>query len=132
VLPEYLGERVDMRDTSRAFVRLHSHRNYSFRTSEPGDAVPGVDFEIDAAVFGNTTRFPNDPGRRKKGNLEARIKLVYDDRRIGYWTSEHLCPKDQLAQLMLEPAKAVKKGDELLLPYGEDFWSNIEGEYRAQ
>ncbi|CCA66637.1 hypothetical protein PIIN_00320 [Serendipita indica DSM 11827] len=64
------------------------------------------EMHIDGTSCGNETRFINDPRRAERVNCVIR--------RI--WVDGHL-------YFGIEASKRIKRGHELYLSYGNDFWS---------
>lgn len=95
----YLGElHSSCTANVREIVARHCGRNYNFTmTSE---------MHIDGTSCGNETRFINDPRRAERVNCVIR--------RI--WVDGHL-------YFGIEASKRIKRGHELYLSYGNDFWS---------
>jgi len=64
---------------------------------------------IDAAKVGNNTRYENH-AKKPNFNCEAQIRLVNGEHRIG-----------------LVATKKIDVGEEILLDYGEGYWTNGTG-----
>ncbi|TBU28296.1 hypothetical protein BD311DRAFT_332208 [Dichomitus squalens] len=109
LLGEYIGEYFTMPLTQRArdradeaqkMVFQHRGLNYLFGLNGDQDSV------LDAATVGDPTRCLNHPPKGTKPNAAAEEINVDGDVKIYFTTGK----------------KLVKKGRELLLDYGEDYW----------
>ncbi|KAG2039207.1 hypothetical protein BDR03DRAFT_252123 [Suillus americanus] len=99
---DYVGNLMTLDDVDVLDeVAKYSGRNYFFEFS--GDNEEEM---LDAAPVGNATRFLNH-ATVERANCEARILLVNGEHHIGFYTT-----------------KAVARGKELFLCYGETYWLN--------
>ncbi|KAF7353603.1 SET-domain-containing protein [Mycena venus] len=112
---EYVGELLDNIEEKldhRAIIQQHSDLNYCFGMGEskrPGKsdvAVAGT--TVDAQWLGNPTRFLND-SKPRPANCVADELVVNGERR-----------------LLIRAVKNVKKGAELTLRYGDDYWKHAK------
>ncbi|OAX40547.1 SET domain-containing protein [Rhizopogon vinicolor AM-OR11-026] len=97
---DYVGIFMTHDDTnSLDVVTKYSGRNYLFEVS------PDMHELFDAARVGNPTRFLNHD---TDANCDARVLLVNGEHHIGFYT-----------------IKAVARGEELFLNYGEQYWEEV-------
>ncbi|KAF7338689.1 SET-domain-containing protein [Mycena venus] len=115
IIGEYVGELLDNIEEKldhRAIIQQHSDLNYCFGMGEskrPGKsdvAVAGT--TVDAQWLGNPTRFLND-SKPRPANCVADELVVNGERR-----------------LLIRAVKNVKKGAELTLRYGDDYWKHAK------
>ncbi|KAJ3545833.1 hypothetical protein NM688_g5581 [Phlebia brevispora] len=91
----------DRTSVARAAIAEFAHLNYAFTLDRKE--------VLDAFDIGNETRYFNDPGLNStRQNVDAQVKYVHGNYHIAFYTT-----------------KAVKKGAELLFPYGETYWKNF-------
>ncbi|KAJ7261311.1 hypothetical protein B0H12DRAFT_1322084 [Mycena haematopus] len=110
VIGEYVGELIDEKEEDlghRAVIHNHSKLNYCFD-------IKGVSIIIDAQWLGNPTRFLND-SKPAPANCGAYDIVVNAERRIGIHA--------------LEP---IRKGAELTLEYGHEYWNKHAKEEENQ
>lgn len=99
---DYVGNMLTVDDIDILnHVTEHNGRNYFFEFAKENSEEM-----LDAAPVGNATRFLNHAAT-ELANCEARILLVNGEHHIGFYTT-----------------KAVARGDELLLWYGDNYWLN--------
>ncbi|KAG1840820.1 hypothetical protein DFJ58DRAFT_809727 [Suillus subalutaceus] len=99
---DYVGNMMTFEDVDVLNpVAEYSGRNYFFEFSKKNEEEM-----LDAAPVGNATRFLNHE-TLEVANCEARILLVNGEHHIGFYTT-----------------KAVARGEELLLYYGDTYWLN--------
>jgi len=78
--------------------------------------VPQGEYYIDGQTIGNEMRFINDP--RGLPNTQANAKFYQSDRKIkGFYVSAVHALKD------------IKKGEEILVSYGDDYWEMLKEWY---
>ncbi|KDQ53743.1 hypothetical protein JAAARDRAFT_39057 [Jaapia argillacea MUCL 33604] len=113
---EYVGDVLWQGYTDHV-NELQEHRglNYLFDLDEA--------FIIDAARTGNTTQYINHKSG-KGASSEARILYVNGEHRIGIFASEVTVFLISLHRnLKARVAKRISRGQEILLDYGEKYWS---------
>ncbi|KAI0699059.1 hypothetical protein C8T65DRAFT_660264 [Cerioporus squamosus] len=106
-LGEYIAEKYPLTpnekiDKAQRKINRHRGLNYMFSLNDNS----GI---LDAATVGDPTRCLNDSLEKDKLNAQAEPTVVDGDQRIYFWAS-----------------KEVKKGEELLLGYGEGYWANCD------
>lgn len=114
-----------------------AHLNYEFTLNDRE--------LLDAFFVGNETRFANDPADEALSNVEAAgekrsyyrfiyfvthllVRHVDGNNHIAYYTSEFNSLAGQSIMTPASSAKMIKKGKELLLSYGDAYWSGTQPE----
>ncbi|KAI9444046.1 hypothetical protein H4582DRAFT_2095391 [Lactarius indigo] len=98
---EYVGELVPSDLDNREPLRNHVDLNYNFGYNPT--------FNLDSARVGNETRYINHGSGGEKGtaNSVGQTRLVFGEQRIGLWATRY-----------------IKKGEEILFDYGDNYWKS--------